>query len=92
MGALNFILKFGFNFLYWLDLGLNWILLGDPSETVSSRLGRALKSGKPKWFVIPFAWFVDRIFYRLIGEKNHSVMNIELDEDYELELWNWIKK
>lgn len=86
------VFKFLFNWLYWLDLGLNWLLLGDPSETVSSRTGRALKSGKPKWFVPYLALVIDRIFYRLIGEKNHSLENIEWDEDFEHELWTWIKK
>jgi|GEM_PF-3871158 len=84
--------KIIFNILILLDLALNTLLLGDPSETVSSRAGRAMKSGKPIWFARKMAWFIDKIFYRLLGQKNHSVENIEYDEDYEYELWSWIKK
>lgn len=84
--------KIIFNILYYLDLGLNTILLGDPSETVSSRCGRALQSKKPVLFAKILAYVVDFIFYRFFGDDNHSLENIEWDEDYEHELWNWIKK
>jgi len=90
MKILKFVLKICFNFLYLLDLVLNTILLGDPSETVSSRLGRAIQSGRPKWFVYPFAKVVDFIFYKFIGERNHSLYHIEYDENYKHELWSWI--
>jgi len=84
--------KFIGNILYLLDLVLNTFLLGDPSETVSSRLGRALRSGKPKNFAVIASKIVDKVFHMGLGEKNHSVENIEHDEDYEHELWSWIKK
>lgn len=83
------ILQFLFNLLYLLDLALNFILLGDPSETISSRTGRAMASGRPKWFVPYLAKFIDTLFF---FEPNHSIENIEYDEDYEHELWSWIKK
>lgn len=86
------IFKFIFNFLYLLDLAGNFILLGDPSETISSRAGRAMRSGKSKWFVPYLVKFIDKIFNMISGDKNHSIENIEHDEDYHLELWSWIKK
>ncbi len=86
------ILRFIFNFFYLVDLAGNFLLLGDPSETISSRTGRAMVSGKPKWFVPYLAAFIDKIFNIFVGDQDHSEDNIEHDEDYHLELWSWIKK
>lgn len=85
------ILKFAFNFLVWLDCGANFLLLGDPSETISSRTGRAMRSGKPKWFVPPLAKAIDSFFFKFFGQVNHVIEYIEHDEDFENELWSWIK-
>jgi len=87
----KFIAKFLFNLLYLVDLAGNFLLLGDPSETISSRLGRAMQSGKPKKFVPFFAKLVDKVFNMLLGDQGHSIMSIEYDEDFSLELWSWIK-
>lgn len=88
---MKFIKDFIFNFLYTLDLILNFLILGDPSETVSSRLGRALQSGRPILFAVILAWIVDFIFYRFFGDDNHSLDHIETDEDFEHEIWSFIK-
>lgn len=88
---MRYIGKFLWNVILLIDLLLNTLLLGDPSETVSSRLGRALKSGKPILFALILAWIVDFIFYRFFGDENHSLKNIETDENFKHEIWNFIK-
>lgn len=92
MFFMKLILKFCFNFLYWLDLGLNWLMLGDPSETVSSRTGRALRSGKPVKFAVIIGIIIDNLFFKFFGQVNHSINYIEHDESFEHEIWSWIKK
>lgn len=59
------------------DQWWNAALLGEEDETVSSRLGRALKSGRPKIGAIVFAMFVNAIFRLAIGQKNHCLESIE---------------
>ena len=67
------------NILISFDQLGNSVLLGDPDETISSRLGRIKKKwgGSIPW-TRPVAkitdWFLDRI------DRNHSVDAIEPDE------------
>lgn len=89
---MKLISKFLWNFLVYIDLGLNLLLLGDPSETVSSRVGRAMESKRPKWFVPYLCKFIDTVFYDLFKQVNHSYNHIERDESFKLEIWSWIKK
>ena len=91
MKVILLIWQFIFNFLYLIDLAGNFILLGDPSETISSRTGRALRSGRPRWFVPYLGAFIDKIFNVLFGQKDHSINYIEHDENFEHEIWSWIK-
>ena len=58
------------------DQWWNAALRGEEDETVSSRLGRAIKSGRPKWWAKLFAKFVNLIF-RLVGQKDHVGISIE---------------
>lgn len=83
--------QFLFNILYWIDCGGNMLFLGDPSETISSRTGRAMRSGKPRWFVPYLAKFIDKLFNVLAGQRNHVINYIEHDEDFKHEIWSWIK-
>lgn len=85
------IKNFGFNLAYSLDQYGNALLLGDPDETISSRTGRALKSGRPKWWVRGFSKFVDFLAFKLVGETDHCLNSIEEDESGTKELWSWIK-
>ena len=83
-------------YLYNLGLGLdqflNVILLGDPDESVSGRLGRAMKSGKPKWFVPTLVKINDKAWYLIRKEIDHSINAIEENETpKEKELWSWHK-
>ena len=59
------------------DQWWNAALRGEEDETVSSRLGRALKSGRPKWWAKLFAGFVNLIFRVLAGQENHCLISIE---------------
>jgi hypothetical protein len=83
-------------FLYNLGLGIdqfvNVLLLGDPDESLSGRMGRAILSGRPKWWVKPCAKANDWLWLVLVGEKDHSINAVEPEErPYEKELWSWIR-
>ncbi len=71
-----------------IDQFLNVGLWGDPDETVSSRLGRAQLSKKPKWFVKPCIRANDALWKFLLDEENHSVSAVERN-DYDKERWHW---
>jgi len=59
------------------DQWWNAALRGEEDETVSSRLGRAIKSGRPKWWAKLFAGFVNFLFRIIAGQKNHCLISIE---------------
>lgn len=59
------------------DQWWNAALRGEEDETVSSRLGRAIHSGNPKWGAKIFASFVNLIFRIIAGQKNHVLESIE---------------
>lgn len=83
-----------FNILISIDQFVNvFPFLGDPDETISARIGRAIKSGRPRFFVKPLWKIVDAIAYLLAGEKNHCFKSIEPEEPiYKKEIWSWIKE
>lgn len=68
---------------------LNVYLGGDPDGSISARLGYAMKTGRPKFWVLPLALLNDVIHYQLSGEINHSENAIEPDETYDKEVWHW---
>ena len=76
------------NLLLALDEAVNTLLLGDPADSISGRLGRAMASGKPKWFVPPIAAFVDWAAMRIAGQKDHCISSIT-DEDLNREIWSF---
>lgn len=82
-------------FVYNVALGLNQftnvLLLGDPDESLSGRLGRAYLSGRPKWWVTPLMRLNDAAWLLFSGERDHSVNAVEFEEAKEKELWSWIK-
>jgi hypothetical protein len=51
-----------------------------------------MASGKPKWFVPPFAFLLNGFFRVIANQKNHIQEEIEYDENYSRELWSWIKE
>jgi hypothetical protein len=80
----------GFNMMLSIDQFGNAILLGDPDETISSRTGRAILSGRPKLIAKMMHKFVDKLFHVLIGEKNHCIKAVEECRKFDRELWDWI--
>ena len=82
-----------YNWILGIDQFINVILLGDPDESISGRTGRAMQSGKPKWFVPPFARFNDWLFWVIFKERDHNLNAIEPEErPHEKELWSWIRE
>ncbi len=49
------------NLLYVLDLMLNTIFLGDPEETISSRIGKKRARGKGCKVCVWLCWLLDKI-------------------------------
>ena len=76
-----------FNAGVGLSQNLSWILGGDPDETISSRLGKAQRAGKP-WAVKFACPLVD---FLIFNEKDHCLKSIEDDEGIK-EVWHWVKK
>lgn len=82
--------NYGFNLMLSIDQFANVLLLGDPDQTISGRCGRAKQSGRAKWFVKPLGAFVDWLFLRIAGQKDHILNAIEDHNVYTKELWSWI--
>ncbi len=68
------VCKYIWNILIALDQLLNALLGGDPDETISSRIGKALREGRAGWFVRAIAWTLDKI------DPHHCEDAIEEDE------------
>lgn len=73
--------KFGMNLALWADHGLNTILLGDPNETVSRRVGRAAEENQ-KWACV-FCHWLSQTF-----GKDHCQKAIEPGTSGR-EIWHW---
>lgn len=81
-----------YNLLLGCDQFLNVLLLGDPDESLSGRTGRAILSGRPKFWVKPLGRMVDSLAYVLAGEVDHCKNAVEPEErPFEKELWSWVK-
>jgi hypothetical protein len=75
------------------DQNMNVIWLGDPDETISSRIGRAILSGRPKWYIKFFLRpFVD-MMAKLFGDFDHCINAVEKDEnmDEKYQVWKWYR-
>lgn len=86
------LVRFIFNLLMGIDEFGNVLLLGSPEEPISSRLGRAIASGKAKWFVSPAAALVDKAAYLIANQKEHCINSIQDVQIAPYELWSWIKE
>jgi hypothetical protein len=51
-------MRYGWNLLIGLDQFANVVLGGNPDETISSRVGRYLKSGSRPWVRFLPRWFL----------------------------------
>ena len=89
--SVEFVGKYLFNLLLSLDQLLNVILLGDPDDSLSGRCGRAVLSGRPKFWVTPLMHVMDFLFLTLAGEENHCLSSVEPEELMKKELWRWSK-
>lgn len=86
---MKYISQYIFNLALAYDQLVNVILLGDPDDSISGRCGRAIASGKPKWWVPYLAAHVDWVFLTFFNQKDHCKDSIEEGEKYEKELWKW---
>lgn len=81
--------------LIGIDQTWNASLRGEEDETISSRLGRAIKSGSPKLMTVFFALCINLFFKLFFGQKDHVIENIEkryLNGAPSDEKWNFIKE
>jgi len=72
------------NVLVAIDQLISTIALGDPDETISSRLGKAVRGDFGRFqaiFWLPLAKLVDLIFLPFDG-PNHCARHIEEDRGY----------
>jgi len=77
-----------------VDQYMNVVWLGNPDETISSRTGRAIRSGKPKWYIKYLLHpFVDNAAKFFGDGPNHCINAIEEDEyeEGQYEVWKWYK-
>lgn len=85
----DLLINYGFNLAYSIDQLANAFWLGEPDETISSRTGRALKSGKAKWWVPYFGKLVDTLAVLFAKDYDHVRRSIETDEIIKKELDPW---
>ena len=83
---------YGMNLAVSLDQLANVLLLGDCDETISSRTGKAVASGKAKWWVKSFGKLVDWLAWTFFKDPDHCNRAIESDEPSKYEIWEWYKK
>lgn len=87
------MIQFIYNLFLGIDQFSNVLLLGDPDESLSGRTGRAMLSGRPRFFVRPLYVFIDYFALALFGEVNHCLNAVEHEErPYEKELWSWVRR
>lgn len=69
-----------YNYGLWIaqDQDVNAIFLGNPDETISSRIGVAALLGSTT--AIYMSYVVDFMFYVSVGQTDHCVASIEMDE------------
>lgn len=79
---------YGIRLMIAADQMGNGFAAGFPDETISSRVGRAIHTGKPKMIARFLAVVVNAIFF---WQKNHVLESIEYDEffDDKYEPWPW---
>ena len=65
--------KYLFNILISVDQFFNTVFAGNPYETISSRMGKAVREDRCKG-----CYYICRILHLL--DKNHCIKSIEEDE------------
>lgn len=84
MSALAAAQRWGWNVLIAVDQLGNALLGGDPDETLSSRMGKAIRDGRCR-LCRPVCWLLNRI------DPGHCQNSIEADEG-EREVWPWRRR
>jgi len=82
---MNKFFKYFYNIFVSIDQLANTLLAGDPDETISSRIGKALKEGSTNKILINISNLLSRI------QPDHCKYSIEEDEGGD-QIWNWAKK
>lgn len=83
----TFLHRYASNVLFVLDCLANTaLLLGDPREAISSRIGKAHLGGV-NW-VLPVMLIINLLFWPIEGNLNHCVNAIQYDVGGKT-LWHW---
>lgn len=77
-------MRYVYNWLCWVDIGLNVLWAGDYRETCSSRLGRYY--GKVKIATV-IADAINWVAYKVFGQKNHCQVSVQPENDHTAEVW-----
>jgi hypothetical protein len=79
-----------YRILLGFDQLLNVFLLGFPDESISGRTGRAMATGRPKWFVPRLYRFLNWLFAKF-GDDLHCENAVEYEENFNkrIEVWRW---
>jgi hypothetical protein len=88
---LGWLKTYVYNVLLSLDQLANALLGGDCDQSLSGRMGYALRNN-PKWYAKWFAYLNDKFYEVFLGIKNHSVDAVEPEEQNKYETWAWYKK
>ena len=79
---LIFVGKYAINILIALDCLANALLLGDPRETICSRLGKVQARDDQTWLGKALCWALDTL------DPDHVYKSIDPHEG-DQELWSW---
>ncbi|MCA1571351.1 MAG: hypothetical protein LC798_13725 [Chloroflexi bacterium] len=61
-------IRYSYNGWYAFDKLLNALTFGDPDETISSRIGKAIAGGSPFWRFVGSVTFLERHFLESVDE------------------------
>jgi hypothetical protein len=86
------VFQFFKNWLLLMDKTLNWVLLGDPNETLSQRLGRARRGGSKG--ACYMCSFLTVLFHPLAiitrtTVQNHCEYALSPGPSIAQEIWHW---
>lgn len=83
---MNLIGRYLWNWLVWLDEGLNTLTGGDCHETCSSRLGKMDRGDYGfiwRYVTMPLRWTVDFVALHVFGQANHCAVSLQFREGLE---------
>lgn len=83
MGWKYYLSRYFYNWLCWIDIGLNVLCAGDYRETCSSRLGRHYNDNKAAHII---ADTINWVALHVFGQANHCQVSIQVDADHTVDL------